>query len=49
MMRVETAFKILGYPGLAIIFFLIAASGGIMLVFNILFNDEKKEKKPDAR
>ncbi|HEX8473970.1 MAG TPA: AarF/UbiB family protein [Pyrinomonadaceae bacterium] len=49
MMRVETDFKILGYPGLAIIFFLIAASGGIMLVFNILFNDEKKEKKPDVR
>lgn len=49
MMRVETSFKILGYPGLAIIFFLIAASGGVMLVFNILFNDEKQEKKPDSR
>jgi predicted unusual protein kinase regulating ubiquinone biosynthesis (AarF/ABC1/UbiB family) len=44
MMRVETSFKILGYPGLAIIFFLVAAGGGILLAINILYSDEKSEK-----
>jgi ubiquinone biosynthesis protein len=43
MMRVETSLKILGYPAIAIIFFLIAAGGAIMLMVNILFRDEKRE------
>ena len=43
MMGVETTFTILGYPAIAIIFFLIAAAGAIMLAFNILFRDEKKK------
>ncbi len=47
MMRVETSFKLWGYPGLAIIFFLVAAFGAILLAYTILFNDEKKEKKSD--
>jgi ubiquinone biosynthesis protein len=41
MMRVETTFKILGYPAIAIIFFLLAAVGALVLVFNILFRDER--------
>lgn len=41
LMRVETRFQILGYPGLAIILFLVAAGGGLLLVLNILFYDEK--------
>jgi predicted unusual protein kinase regulating ubiquinone biosynthesis (AarF/ABC1/UbiB family) len=45
LMRVETAFKIFGYPGIAIIFFFIAALSGLFLVFHIFFNDVKKEKK----
>jgi predicted unusual protein kinase regulating ubiquinone biosynthesis (AarF/ABC1/UbiB family) len=36
MMQVQTKFIILGYPGLAIIFFILAAVGGCALVFNIL-------------
>ena len=44
LMNVPTDFRILGYPGLAIIFFLAAAAGGIMLVLNILFYDEKAKK-----
>ncbi|MDX6611475.1 MAG: ubiquinone biosynthesis protein [Blastocatellia bacterium] len=48
LMRVETSFKILGYPGFAIIFFLIAAGGGIVLVINILYNDEKSKKDRDS-
>jgi predicted unusual protein kinase regulating ubiquinone biosynthesis (AarF/ABC1/UbiB family) len=47
MMRVETTFKILGYPGLAIIFFLVAAGGAILLAYNILFHDENTNKKSD--
>jgi ubiquinone biosynthesis protein len=41
MMRVETSWTILGYPGIAIIFFLLAAIGALVLVFNIMFFDEK--------
>ena len=40
LMRVETSFRIWGYPGLAIIFFLVAAAGGITLLINILFYDK---------
>lgn len=45
LMRVETSFRILGYPGLAMIFFLMAAAAGLILLFNILFYDEKPDKK----
>ncbi len=44
LMRVETSFRILGYPGFAILFFIAAALGGIGLVINILFSDEKPDK-----
>ncbi|HJQ68391.1 MAG TPA: AarF/ABC1/UbiB kinase family protein [Blastocatellia bacterium] len=44
LMSVPTDFKILGYPGLAIIFFIVAATGGVLLVLNILFYDEKAKK-----
>lgn len=40
LMRVETSFRIWGYPGFAIIFFLVAAGGGIALLVNILFYDK---------
>jgi ubiquinone biosynthesis protein len=40
LMPVETSFRILGYPGLAIILFLLAAGGGIALMLSILFKDE---------
>jgi predicted unusual protein kinase regulating ubiquinone biosynthesis (AarF/ABC1/UbiB family) len=41
LMRVDTPFRILGYPGLAILLFLAAAACGIALVAIILFNDER--------
>ena len=44
LMDVPTSFRILGYPGLAIIFFIAAATGGLLLIFNILFYDEKAKK-----
>ena len=45
LMRVETSFRIFGYPGLAMIFFLLAAAAGLGLAFSILFYDEKRRKK----
>ena len=41
--RVETTFKIFGYPGLAMIFFLMAAFMGIGVIINILFYDKSSE------
>jgi predicted unusual protein kinase regulating ubiquinone biosynthesis (AarF/ABC1/UbiB family) len=40
LMRVDTAYHIFGYPALAIIFFLLAAGGACVLMFQILFRDE---------
>ena len=45
MMRVETSFKIFGYPGIAMIFFMLAAVASLMLAGSILFTDEKLKKK----
>src|SRR5258705_605565 len=45
LMRVETSFKIFGYPGLAMILFLLAAAAGLVLVISILFYDEKPDSK----
>ena len=45
LMRVETSFKIFGYPGIAMIFFFIAAGAGLWFVFHMLFKDETSEKK----
>jgi predicted unusual protein kinase regulating ubiquinone biosynthesis (AarF/ABC1/UbiB family) len=52
LMRVEnTSFRILGYPGIAILFFLVAAAGGLMLVFSILWSDKEArgKKKRNSR
>ena len=45
MMRVDTAFRIFGYPGLPMIFFLMAAIAGIVLVVSIIFYDKHPRKK----
>jgi predicted unusual protein kinase regulating ubiquinone biosynthesis (AarF/ABC1/UbiB family) len=47
MMRVESSWTILGYPAIAIIFFLLAAIGALVLVFNIMFFDEKDKGDQD--
>jgi predicted unusual protein kinase regulating ubiquinone biosynthesis (AarF/ABC1/UbiB family) len=47
MMRVETSFKIFGYPGLPTIFFLLAAFAAIILVASIVLTDKKPKKKED--
>jgi ubiquinone biosynthesis protein len=45
LMRVETSFRIFGYPGLAMIFFLLAAAAGLALAISILSTDVKRRKK----
>jgi ubiquinone biosynthesis protein len=45
LMRVETSFRIFGYPGLAMILFLLAAAAGASLIFSILFYDEKRRRR----
>jgi len=45
MMRVETDFRLFGYPGLAILLFLAAAIGGMWLVGTILINDIRARHK----
>lgn len=41
LMRVETPFRILGYPGLAIVLFAMAAVGGAALVIQMLLSDRR--------
>lgn len=45
LMRIQTSFQLMGYPGLAILCFLAAAGGGLWLLFTIFFQDEKIKKK----
>jgi ubiquinone biosynthesis protein len=44
LMRVETSWTLLGYPALAILFFLAAAGGGLWLTFQILLADHRTSK-----
>ena len=45
LMRVETSFRLLGYPGLAILCFLSAAGGGIWLLVSIFVHDQKRQTR----
>lgn len=45
LMQIQTSFRILGYPGLAILCFLVAAAGGFWLVFSIFLQDRKGRRK----
>jgi ubiquinone biosynthesis protein len=49
LMRIETSWKLLGYPGLAMLFFLAAAGGGLWLTFQILLADHQTKKKARPR
>ena len=42
LMRVPTAFTILGYPGIAMMLFLAAAAGGVWMAWSILVGDVKR-------
>jgi ubiquinone biosynthesis protein len=39
LMQVETTFRIMGYPGLAMLLFIAAAAGAIILFFDVLSHD----------
>ena len=39
IMRVETSFRVFGYPGLAMILFVVAGTGGLWLAFDIVTHD----------
>jgi predicted unusual protein kinase regulating ubiquinone biosynthesis (AarF/ABC1/UbiB family) len=41
LMRVDTPFRIFGYPGLAILFFLGATAGAVVLVWSIVRDDRR--------
>ncbi len=45
LMRVPTDFQLFGYPGLAIILFVIAATGGMVLLLNIVMQDRKHKRR----
>ena len=45
LMQVETKFRILGYPGFAMLCFIAAAAGGFHLLISIFFHDRRDEKK----
>jgi len=45
LMQVPTPFTILGYPGLAILFFVAAAAGGLWLSFTILAKDRTPARR----
>jgi predicted unusual protein kinase regulating ubiquinone biosynthesis (AarF/ABC1/UbiB family) len=49
LMRVETSFRILGYPGLAMLCFIAAAGGGLTLVLSIVRSDIHRDKSPKKR
>jgi ubiquinone biosynthesis protein len=44
LMRVETSFRLFGYPGLAIICYLVAVAGGVYLLASIFIQDEKSAR-----
>jgi len=44
LMRIETSFLLFGYPGLAILCFMGAAGGGLILIINILLSDRSSKK-----
>lgn len=45
MMRIETPWRLFGYPGLAILCFLAAAAGGAYMLFNIFIQDKRSEHR----
>jgi ubiquinone biosynthesis protein len=49
LMRIETSFRLFGYPGIAMICFLAAAAGGFWLVINIFVQDYKTRKRVTSR
>ena len=49
LMRIPTSFTIFGYPGLAILFFLGAAAGGVLLLLRIAIADRRRRQEATPR
>jgi ubiquinone biosynthesis protein len=49
LMQVDTTFRVFGYPGFAMILFLMAAAGGVMLCVDILYYDRGYRPKKGRR
>ena len=49
LMRVQTTFTVLGYPGLAMLLFLAAAAGGFWMAWTILAGDARRIKQGRTR
>jgi predicted unusual protein kinase regulating ubiquinone biosynthesis (AarF/ABC1/UbiB family) len=49
LMRVQTSFRVFGFPGLAILCFLAAATGGFWLVIRIFVSDYRSRRKLTRR
>jgi ubiquinone biosynthesis protein len=45
LMQVDTSFRILGYPGFAMLCFIAAATGGFVLVISIFINDQRNRRR----
>lgn len=45
LMQVDTRFTIFGYPGLAMVLFLAAATGGFWFVVNVFWSDNKRRRE----
>jgi ubiquinone biosynthesis protein len=45
LMRVDTEFRLFGYPGLAMLCFIAAATGGFWLVISIFLHDSKSKRE----
>lgn len=45
VMRVPTTFMLFGYPGIAIVLFLVAGGGGILLALSIVLRDRAPKRK----
>ena len=45
LMQIETDFRILGYPGLAMLFFIVAFSGALWLAYSIITGDTPARRK----
>ncbi|HKX62490.1 MAG TPA: AarF/UbiB family protein, partial [Verrucomicrobiae bacterium] len=46
LMQVQTTFRLFGYPGFAMLFFLAAAAGGFWLIISIFIQDHRGKKPP---
>lgn len=45
IMRIETSFRLFGYPGLAMLLFLVAGTGALWLAIDIITHDRASKRR----